>query len=278
MNKDFADLIPAERRHQIIQLLQEKDVVTIAELTEIFKVSHMTIRRDLQKLEETGILTQITGGAQLSKSIVTEPTHYQKETMFAPEKDAIGRCAAALIPPNAIIYLDAGTTSLAVCRHIAARTDLTIVSNDFAVMNYLMDHCRSKLIHTGGHINADNRSAIGYLAANTIAGLSFDIGFLSASSWGPAGITTPEENKVPVKAAVVRSSRQRVLISDHSKYGQTAAYLAVPLTALTAVICDNQLPEHARRAINKLDINLILVDAQSEVSADTVGSGQSSQA
>ncbi len=252
-------MIPAERRQQILNLLQKHEIVTISELTAALKVSHMTIRRDLQKMEEDGLLTLVTGGAQLSKRILSEPSHLQKETLNATEKDAIGRYAAAMIPPHACIYLDAGTTSLAVCRHLGKRGDLTIVSNDFEVINYLIQHSESTLIHTGGQVQKLNRSGIGTLAAQTILSLSIDIGFLSASSWELRGITTPDSGKVPVKQAVVKASRQRILICDSSKYAQTATYLAVPASDLNAIITDRNLSEHAQKMLARMDLKLILV-------------------
>ena len=254
-----AALIPAERRQQILNLLTQREIITINELTTALKVSHMTIRRDLQKMEEDGLLTQVTGGAQLSKRILSEPSHLQKETLNAAQKDAIGRAAAAMIPPHACIYLDAGTTSLALCRHLGDRDDLTIVSNDFEVINYLIKHSSSTLIHTGGQVQKQNRSGIGTLAAQTILSLSIDIGFISASSWELRGITTPDSGKVPVKQAVVKASRQRILICDSSKYSQTATYLAVPLNELNGIITDRALSDHAQKMIARMDLKLHLV-------------------
>lgn len=253
-------MIPAERRNHILALLQEKEFISIYDLTAAMGVSHMTIRRDLQKMEGEGLIKQVSGGAQISRRLLTEPSHSQKETICAEEKDAIGRYAAGMIPENCCIYLDAGTTSLALCAHIYERADLTIVSNDFEVINYLISHnCPSELIHTGGQVQKQNRSAIGHLAAQTIASLSIDLGFISASSWEPRGITTPDPGKVPVKQAVARASRQRILISDSSKYSQTATYLAVPLTDLNTIITDDKLPEHGQRLLANMDLKLHLV-------------------
>ncbi len=253
------NIIPAERRQLILNLLQEREFVSIAELTQSLQVSHMTIRRDLQKLEEDGLLSVVSGGAQLAKRILSEPSHLQKETLNAPEKDAIGKKAAELVPPDCCIYLDAGTTSLAMCRYIEQRSDLTIVSNDFEVINYLIDKTQSSLIHTGGLVQKQNRSCIGHLAAQTLAELSIDIAFISASSWELRGITTPDSGKVLVKQEVVRSSKQRILICDSSKYAHTATYLAVPLTDLNVIITDKGLSEHAQKMLSKLDLKLILV-------------------
>ena len=253
------NMIPAERRQQILNLLQQREIVSIADLTAELQVSHMTVRRDLQKMEEDGLLTLVTGGAQISKRILSEPSHLQKETLHAEEKDAIGRQAAQLIPPDSCIYLDAGTTSLALCRYICDREDLTIVSNDFEVINYLMDKSPGSLIHTGGLVQKQNRSCIGHLAAQTLSALSIDIGFISASSWDLRGITPPDIGKVPVKQAVVRASKQRILICDSSKYAQTATYMAVPLSDLNGIISDQGLSDHAQKMLTKLDLKLMLV-------------------
>ena len=255
----YESMIPAERRQELLKMLQEQEIVTIVELMDKFKVSHMTIRRDLQKLEENGLLTQVTGGAQLFKRILTEPSHLQKELLNSEEKNAIGQDAASLIPPHSCIYLDAGTTSLALCNYITDRSDLTVVSNDFEVINFLVNQNIGDLIHTGGLVQKENRSGIGHLAAQTISSLSFDISFISASSWELRGITTPDRDKVAVKQAVARVSRQRILISDSSKYGQTATYLAVPMSDITCIITDNKLPEHGQKMLGKLDLKVVMV-------------------
>ncbi|MBO8414798.1 MAG: DeoR/GlpR transcriptional regulator [Proteobacteria bacterium] len=253
-------MIPAERRNHILALLQDKEFISINDLTENLGVSHMTIRRDLQRMETEGLIKQVSGGAQILRRLLSEPSHSQKEMLCAAEKDAIGRYAAGMIPANCCIYLDAGTTSLALCAHIYERADLTIVSNDFEVINYLISHnCQSGLIHTGGQVQKQNRSGIGHLAAQTIASLSIDLGFLSASSWELRGITTPDPGKVPVKQAVVKSSRQRILICDSSKYAQTATYLAVPISDINTIITDDKLPEHGQRMLANMDLKLIMV-------------------
>lgn len=255
-----SSMIPAARRNYILELLQQKEFISINDLTETLDVSHMTIRRDLQRMEAEGLIKLVSGGAQILRRILSEPSHSQKETLCAQEKDAIGAYAATIIPENSCIYLDAGTTSLALCSKIYERSDLTIVSNDFEVVNFLINkNCASTLIHTGGQIQLQNRSSIGHLAAQTIASLSIDLGFLSASSWELRGITTPDPGKVPVKQAVVKASRQRILICDSSKYAQTATFLAVPMSDINTIITDINLSEHCQKQLKNREVNLIMV-------------------
>lgn len=259
MNKSDG-MIPVKRRQKILNMLRRHDsVISINELTHALNVSHMTVRRDLHKLEEDGLLIQVSGGAQLVTRITSEPSHIQKESQASREKEAIGQYAATIIPDRACIYLDAGTTSLALCRHIYKRKDLTIVSNDFEVINFLIQHTESQLIHTGGLVEKANRSCVGQFAAELLTRMSFDIGFISASSWEMRGITTPDMRKIQVKKAVVASSRQSVLICDSSKYAQSSKFLAVPLDDLDTIITDENLPEHAQKTIGKLDLELVIV-------------------
>ena len=252
-------MIPIERRQAILRTLQHEGIARINTLAEVLHVSHMTVRRDLQKLEEEGLVVQVSGGVQASKRLHIEPSHQVKENLMSDEKNRIGKRAASIIPEKSCVYLDAGTTSLALARYLADRDDLTIVSNDLAVMDYLALNSKNILIMTGGIVRTENLSTVGFLTAKIISSLSFDLAFISASSWDMRGITTPDPDKVPVKEAAVKSANKSILICDSSKYAQYATYIAVPLNAINTVISDVNLSELAQKSLTKQGIKLELV-------------------
>ncbi|MFV8767005.1 DeoR family transcriptional regulator, partial [Yersinia enterocolitica] len=173
-------------------------------------------------------------------------------------KNAIGMAAALHIPRNSCIYLDAGTTTLALARQLEARDDLLVVTNDFVIANFLIESCQCKMIHSGGTLCRENRSCVGDAAARALRNLSIDIAFISASCWGPRGISTPDEDKVVVKRAVSEVSSKRVLLADASKYGKIATYLALPLTDFDAVITDTGLASTAHEELATKEIELII--------------------
>jgi DeoR/GlpR family transcriptional regulator of sugar metabolism len=256
-------VIPIERHQQILALVAERGVISIAELTERMGVSHMTIRRDVQKLEEQGYLLSVSGGVRSATSrLAIEPSHQDKTTMFSDEKQAIGITAAQHIPINSCIYLDAGTTTLALARQLGSRDDLLVVTNDFAIANQLIDSSRCRMLHTGGMLCRDNRSCVGEMAAQSLRNLSIDIAFISASCWGPRGLFTPDENKVVVKRTISEVSNKRVLLSDSSKYGCIATYMALPLSSFDLVISDSGLPREARELLEKKHIEVILAGGE----------------
>ncbi|MFC7739045.1 DeoR family transcriptional regulator [Roseomonas sp. GCM10028921] len=249
-------MIPAERQKLIVARLSAHEVLSIAQLTELLGVSHMTVRRDIQQLERAGRVTSVAGGVRLPERIRIEPSHDSKMAMSHAEKAAIGRLALGLIPPGAAIYLDAGTTTLEIAQGLAGRGDVTVITNDFVIAAFLTREARCPLYHTGGVVERENQSCVGEPAAEAIRRFNFDIAFISTSSFGLRGVSTPSENKVAVKRAIAQSAARSILVTDSSKYGRIGTFNAVPLEALSAIVTDSGLPEDVRTAIHERGIAL----------------------
>ncbi|AIK90581.1 DeoR/GlpR family DNA-binding transcription regulator [Glaesserella parasuis] len=252
-------MIPAERQRQIIQIVNSFGSTSVNFLANRLNVSHMTIRRDIQKLEEEGKISSVSGGVQSLERLTTEPTHSDKSQLFHDQKWAIGVAAAKQIPHNATIYLDAGTTTLEIAHQIAERNDILVITNDFVIAHFLSNSGRCEIIHIGGSVCKENLSTTGMLAAQFLKNLSIDIAFISTSSWNLKGLTTPNENKIPVKLAIIEASRKNILVTDSSKYGKFATFFVYPLTVFDQIICDKGLLENAQESISSMNVNLLLV-------------------
>jgi DeoR/GlpR family transcriptional regulator of sugar metabolism len=265
-------MIPAERQKLILARLQGRGVLSIAELTTLLDVSHMTVRRDIQQLEREGRVMSVAGGICLPERISFEPPHTTKVTMAHEQKVAIGRLALGLVAPGNVVYLDAGTTTLEIARGLANRDDIAVVTNDFVIAAFLTRESACRLYHTGGEVERENQSCVGNPAAEAIRHFNFDIAFISTSSFGLRGVSTPSENKVAVKRAVVQSATRSVLVTDSSKYGRIGTFNAVPLDALSAIITDPGLPENVRLAIAQRGIDLHIAPVDAAVPQHLIGS------
>lgn len=252
-------MIPAQRHKKILEYLADDEIISYAALADKLDVSHMTIRRDIIKLEKQGKVSSVSGGVHLPSHINDEPTYKEKIGFNIEQKNVIATLAAEQIPPNAhVIYLDAGTTCLAIANKLAHHKHLIFITNDLKTADYLISHSPSQVIFAGGEISTDNRSAIGEITAKIIEQMNIDIAFISTSSWDQKGLSTPDSRKIPVKKAIIGSSEVNILVSDATKYGKKASFHIFPLTVFNKIISDADLPLIVAKEIRKNNIDVIL--------------------
>lgn len=242
-------MIPAERQKKILKVLASSQIVSISSLVDILNVSHMTIRRDIKALEDSGHVIAISGGVQLIERIDSEMRHDDKSELNQDEKESIGIAASMFVPEVGTIFLDAGTTTFKMVKYIKDFERLLVVTNDFEIANYLMRNGKCRLIHTGGSVNKESYSSVGELASLFVNRISIDVAFISTSSWSYDGITTPDESKVVIKNAVINSARKSILLSDSTKYGKLATFAVCDLNHFDTIITDRNLQ---RKAMNLL--------------------------
>lgn len=264
-----APIIPDQRRELMWRQLRRHQVLSVHQLTEMFQCSHMTIRRDIAILERDGLAYSVPGGVRIASQVGSEPSHQLKAAAELPEKQGMAQRAAALLHPDMTVYLDAGTTTLSLVPYIRQHRGMTVVTNDFTIVQALADATEVEVIHTGGQLDHPNRSSVGPLAAATLRRVATDIAFISTSSWDlKRGITTPSASKVEVKQAALESAAQTVLIATSSKYGTFGTFKIAPLDSFDLIITDSALAEAAALGIRGLGLELELtepVGAQGDV-------------
>lgn len=254
-------MLPTERRDYIFRYVHEKQVAAINDLARLMSVSHMTIRRDVEELEKEGKITRVSGGVRLSEALRQELTYQDKAQLHHGRKMALGRYAARCVEDGLVVYLDAGTTTFEIARCLAANFNLTVITNDFSISQYLMDKPQISLFHVGGEVDKRNYSTVGICAAAFLKSLNIDVAFISSSSWDLRhGVSTPYEGKAIVKQAVLSVARRTILISDSSKYGKYGKYKIFPLADLQEIITDSLLPDEDRNAIRDRSVKLHIVD------------------
>jgi len=259
---DGATMIPDQRRESMVRQLRRHKVLSVHQLMEMFSCSHMTVRRDIAVLEQAGQVYSVPGGVRIASQLNSEPSHQSKALTEQPQKQWIAQRAAQLLRPGMTAYLDAGTTTLTLVPHILALTGMTIVTNDFHIVQELADAAHVNVIHTGGLLDHANRSGVGGLAAATLRAIAIDVAFISASSWDlRRGVTTPAAPKVEVKRAAMESAAQTVLLATSSKYGTFGTYKVAVLEQFDLVISDHALPSAAAAGIREAGVDLALAEA-----------------
>jgi DeoR/GlpR family transcriptional regulator of sugar metabolism len=259
---DGVPLIPDQRREALLKHLRREGVLSVQQITQLFGVSHMTVRRDITELEQQGLVYSVPGGVRIASGVRSEPGFTAKALVEQPQKQAMAQEAAALVAEGMTVYLDAGTTMHAMIPALAEHRALTVVTNDFHAVEQLCQARHIDTVHVGGRVEPDNRSSVGPLAAATVRQLAFDIAFVSASSWDLLrGVTTPSESKIEVKRAAMAGAAQSVLVTGASKYGTFGMYKVAPLSAFDLVITDDGLAAPAAEGIRAAGTDLRLVPA-----------------
>lgn len=254
-----APLIPTQRRESMLRQLRRSKVLSVHQLIEMFDCSHMTVRRDIAALEQAGLAYSVPGGVRIASHANAELSHLSKALIEQPEKQAIASCAAMFLHSGLTAYLDAGTTTFALVPHILALDDMTVVTNDFPIVQAFSDAPHVTVIHTGGLLDHANRSSVGSLAAMLLSHIALDIAFISASSWDlKRGVTTPSAPKVDVKRAAMAAASETVLLATSSKYGTFGLYKIAGLEQFDHVVSDQGLAEAAGAGIREAGLDLTL--------------------
>lgn len=232
-------MLSEQRQAMILQYLEERRSVTVAELTEFLGISESTARRDITVLDKSGKLVKVFGGAVALEShyLAQEPTVAQKSEENQEEKQRIARYAASLVGPEDFVYLDAGTTTGYMLDFLEEK-DAVFVTNAVAHAQRLAAMgCRVLLV--GGTLKAATEAVVGASAARMLRDYHFTKGFFGTNGVSrEAGFTTPDVNEALVKRTALEQCRRAYVLADHTKFQVVSAVTFASLEA-ALVLTDN---------------------------------------
>lgn len=211
-------MLTEERYDLIIKRLQEQGVVKLQELVELLDASESTVRRDLVDLENRNLLKRVHGGATLVNQKSWEPGIEEKTSKNVQQKNSIARLAAEQLVDGECIYLDAGTTTLAMIPFIEAK-DITVVTNGLSHVEALVSkNIRSYLL--GGMMKMHTKAVIGSMALQNLDNFRFDKCFLGTNGVDTGmGYTTPDPEEAIIKRRAHQLSGRTYVLADSSKIG-----------------------------------------------------------
>lgn len=248
-----------KRLDQIMDYLKSHNLANVDELVAAIGSSPATIRRDLIRLDEQGVISRTHGGVTLNRFIPNQPTTNEKLLRSLPEKQAIAQYAASLVQPGNSVVLDAGTTMLELAR-LLTHLPLRVITADLHIALFLSEFKQIEVTIIGGRIDDSSQSCIGDHGRQLLRQVNPDIAFISCNSWSlEKGVTTPTEEKAALKADLAANATQRILLADSSKYGRYSLFRALELTQLTQIVTDKHLDRSVCKSLHDHNISLQLV-------------------
>lgn len=241
-----------ERLNAILEILGERNRIEVEEITQELDVSSATVRRDLDHLAEQRLLTRTRGGAVAHAVAYDLPLRY-KTVRRAGEKLRIGRAAAELVSPGAIVGLNGGTTTTEVARALITSPDVTggegdvkvtVVTNALNIANELAVRPQVKLVVTGGVVRAQSYELMSPLAERVLEELSLDVTFLGVDAIDPdSGAAAHHEGEAAINRLLVRRASKVAVVADSSKIGRRAFASICPVTQIDILITDSHALE-----------------------------------
>jgi DeoR family transcriptional regulator of aga operon len=257
-----------KRAKDILRLLFSHGKASVEELTEGLGTSPASIRRDLIRLEERGLVHRTLGGAMLAGNdgAVYEPFRFDasfqvREDRFPLEKQRIARAAAALVQENETVGFTAGTTTTLVARQLLHRKNLHILTNAVNIAMELSGNAALQTTLTGGSLRWANAfSLVGPGAIEALGVVVMDRLFLGATGVSAErGATVIQPDEAAVFRTMVRQARQVVIVADSSKMGLVSPAVVCTPNKIDLLITDNGISEEAKSAFAATGLKVLVV-------------------
>jgi DeoR family transcriptional regulator, aga operon transcriptional repressor len=236
------DLYPAERQQRIMAILNRNGRASVSELSQVFGVSEVTIRADLQTLAAGDLIMRTHGGAVLAPR-PPELSLTLRRQQQVDAKERIGVAAAALVDNGDAVFLDASSTALALAHALRQRRDLTVLTHSLVVAQSLLDAPGVTVVMTGGTLQRETVSLMGTDGLDILQKYNLKTGFFGAHGLSfPEGLTDVSAGEAEVKRQVVALCRQVVALIDATKWGRVGPASFARPEDLHVIITDTQAP------------------------------------
>lgn len=245
-----------ERAELILRQIQLEATVKVTELAELLHVSVDTVRRDLKALEQKGLVKCVHGGACLPEALAALSNFTGREVIHSDLKREAGRKAAALVAPGNIVALNSGTTNTILAQELAAMNrEFTVVTNNYAAVNILMQNEGIRLIAVGGMVDALERSSYGTVCEREMGAFYPDIAFLAINAVSETeGFTDFRLNEIGIIQLLARQSRKTVAVMDSSKLGRCSKKQVLALDEVDLLVMDGNVAEETKEAYRRRGI------------------------
>lgn len=248
-----------ERLEAIIKQLQDAGYVSVAELAELFGVSAVTIRSDLELLERAGRLLRTHGGAVPFHMGESALSFSVRQSTNVQAKERIGAAAAALVSDGEAIALDASTTAWHMARHLLSRRDLTVLTTGLYVALELLRSPGISVIIPGGPVWREAASVVGDWDGRILAGGNLQRGFFGGRGLTlEEGLTDANRNEVELKRKLVSAVREVNVILDSSKLGKVAFATCATVGEIKRLITDREAPTAWVERLRERGVEVIL--------------------
>jgi len=232
------------RQIKLVKVVRQRSSISVEALAEELGVTLQTVRRDVQRLADAGLLTRFHGGVRTPGSTVENIAHQQRENLHAAGKTAIARAVAGAVPNGCSLILNIGTTTEAIARAMLHHTGLRVITNNLNVAAILSGNAQCEVIVAGGVVRARDRGVVGEAAVDFIRQFKVDITLIGVSGIESDGsLRDFDFREVKVAQTIINQAREVWLAADSSKFNRPAMVELARLSQIDRLFTDAPPPD-----------------------------------
>jgi len=255
--------MPNQRREKMLELIREDGHAKVVNLSRIFKVTEVTIRQDLEKLEEEGFVIREHGGAYLTNIDMNVRNITLQHQENLENKIAIAHKAVEYILDGDTIILDSGSTTTEIAKLISGYQNLTVITNALNIALILGAQAGINVNVTGGEFKAPTLSLTGQKAADFFLNIHVDKLFLATAGITlKSGLTYPGISDIVVKRTMVESANEIFLVADSTKIGKDSFASLGPLSMIDTLITDSRIKPEDIEWLKTYDVKFSIAELQ----------------
>jgi DeoR family transcriptional regulator, glycerol-3-phosphate regulon repressor len=245
------------RQSEILAMLRQSGRVGVEELATHFGVTLQTIRRDLNELSDAKALVRVHGGAMIASG-VANLAYEARQHVAQQSKRLIGEAAARLVPDNASLLINIGTTTEEVAKALSGHSGLLVITNNLHVANELYRNKAVQVIVTGGSIRQGDGGIVGAVTVAQIEQFRVDMAIIGTSAIDPSGILLDfDVHEVEISRAIIEHARKIVLVADSSKFSRTAPVKIAELSEIDIFVTDRLPSEEVAEMCRRCGVEVI---------------------
>ncbi len=250
-----------ERQNKILEILKEKKSISVNKLTDVLFASGATVRRDLAKMEQKGLVVRTFGAVMLNPNPTNNETSFElREKSNVVEKRILCQKAVEYIKDNSSIFFDSSTTLLHIVPYLNNFTNLTIITNGLFIANEIIMKTKHRVIICGGEVQANTNSILGPMAYDSIGKFHVDLAILSTAAItidSFYGFSESTVDSAKIKKTMADNASLVVCLADNTKFNNKSLYKSLNFNDVDVLISTYEPNEEEMKVLNKENITFI---------------------
>lgn len=254
----------SQREKRILALIQQQGFLSFQQLDADLQASPATLRRDLERLAQRGLIKRVRGGAESIEAeevsfpaLLGAPFH-ENAPLNEPQKRAIGKAAAAMCALGEAVMIDGGSTTLQMCPHLEGLS-LQVLTNSLHIVSTLLPQAGTRILVPGGTVFREQDIILSAAGDDSMPNFYAPKLFMGAAALGPQGPMQADVILVSAERRLITRANRVIVLIDSSKFTGPSGHVVCSLDEIDTIVTDDRITDEKRHMVEAAGVNLVTV-------------------